>query len=390
MNASIDNFVGLYDGVLGNAMALPRQSVVSRQPCKAVYSLLALTITMLKLPLYLVYYSLPSLRQHPQWTYKQALMNTLLKTFLYHAAVVEMHTPLPLSSNEEENGLVRMKPPSAETFRGSAQDPEIDPSTVAGTWYPKVYKAGDELRHNIILHFHGGAYAICEGSEGDSGYAANLLVAYAGAKVLFPSYRLSSNQGGRFPASLQDAITSYKYLLDLGIPATRITLSGDSAGANLALGLLRYMTEHQDVLSSPSSLLLWSPTTDVEAAQDPRTMDHSRHADTDLLPGNFCAWGALRLIADAPSAAVPYFSPRKHPFLTSVPMWVQIGGLEILYDSAIEFVENTRVKGNSVDLHVEPYANHDILYLGNSTGFNTEAIKAATAAGKFLNDRRDK
>lgn len=95
------------------------------------------------------------------------------------------------------------KPPPAETFRGSTKDHDIK-CVVEGFWYPSTYQKSDELDYNIILHFHGGGYAMCERSAGDSGYAANLLMKYTAAKVLFPSYRLASNRGGRYPASLQD------------------------------------------------------------------------------------------------------------------------------------------------------------------------------------------
>ena len=317
-------------------------------------------------------------------------MNKLFRAFLYHATIVEVHTPQNLRPNVEKDGFVPIRPPPAETFRGSTQDLDIKPSVVEGFWYPRAYQKGDEIEYNILLHFHGGAYAICEGSERNSGYAANLLVKYSAAKVLFPSYRLASNQGGRYPASLQDAITSYKYLINLGIPPGKITLSGDSAGANLAIALLRYITENNRVLPSPSALLLWSPSTDVEAAQNPQNIDQNRHSSTDFLPGQFCAWGAVGLIKDAPSTAAPYFSPKKHPFSTSAPIWIHLGGLEVLYDDGIEFAENMQLHGNVVDLHVEPYANHDILYVGGTTGFEAEAIKAAKLAGEFLNKQSGK
>ena len=311
-------------------------------------------------------------------------MNKLFRKFLYHAAIVEVYTPLDVRPDVEKDGSVRIQPPPAETFCGSAQDLDIKPSVVEGFWYPSAYQEEDEINYNILLHFHGGGYAMCEGNETDSGYAANLLVKYSTAKVLFPSYRLASNQGGRFPASLQDAITSYKYLIDMGIPPSKITVSGDSAGANLAIGLLRYIKECDGVLPSPSALLLWSPTTDLEAAQDPQNINQNRHSSTDFLPGQFCAWGAVGLMKDVPPTAAPYFSPKKHPFPTNVRIWIQLGGLEVLYDDGIEFAENMRLLGNSVELHVELYANHDILYLGGTTGFKAEGIRAAKIAGEFL------
>jgi alpha/beta hydrolase fold len=61
-------------------------------------------------------------------------------------------------------------------------------------------------------------------------------------------YRLSSHPGGRFPAALQDAVTSFQHLLDLGVPALQIILSDDSAGGHLALSLLRYNSDRERCL----------------------------------------------------------------------------------------------------------------------------------------------
>ncbi|RYP67535.1 hypothetical protein DL771_007185 [Monosporascus sp. 5C6A] len=93
------------------------------------------------------------------------------------------------------------------------------------------------------------------------GFASSLLLQSSpGSVVLCPEYRLCSLQGGRFPAALQDAVTTYAYLVnELQIPASDIVLSGDSAGAHLALGLLRYINAHQDTFPEPAAMLLWSP-----------------------------------------------------------------------------------------------------------------------------------
>lgn len=60
-------------------------------------------------------------------------------------------------------------------------------------------------------------------------------------------YRLASNPKARFPAQLQDAISSLQYLLDQGVNPRQIVLSGDSAGANILISLLRYMAGHPEL-----------------------------------------------------------------------------------------------------------------------------------------------
>lgn len=90
---------------------------------------------------------------------------------------------------------------------------------------------------------------------------ASMLLTHTGASHVFmPQYRLSCNKDCQFPAALQDALTAYCYLTQtMHVPADRIVLSGDSAGGNLVLSLLRYLAEFGDALKlgSPRAAWLW-------------------------------------------------------------------------------------------------------------------------------------
>lgn len=106
----------------------------------------------------------------------------------------------------------------------------------------------------------GGAFVINDGRIDDTGFLAKTFLKYSSVSTVFtPQYRLASN-GGRFPAHLQDAITTYHHLIKtLGIDPAKIIISGDSAGANIALALLRYLVEYgeQNGLQSPGCAWLW-------------------------------------------------------------------------------------------------------------------------------------
>ena len=80
----------------------------------------------------------------------------------------------------------------------------------------------------------------------------------------------------------------------------------------------------------------------------------------------------------------PYFSPLDHAFSTPTPLWIHVGGLEILYDEGVRFADVMKKKGNRVEIHVEPLANHDSLYVGHLIGFAAEAENAVRLAGEFL------
>ena len=278
-------------------------------------------------------------------------------------------------------------PTKAERYVDILNDSKVKPEKLGGTWYPGAYEVGDQ--QDVVLHFHGGAYVLGTGRADDAGFPAKMLHKHSNAKIFMPQYRLSSNPGGKFPAALQDAVSAYQYLLDAGVPPSKIVVSGDSAGANLALALLRYISEQDDLLPSPTAAWLWSPWVDLAKAADSRSYESHRNYGTDFINGNFVAWGSRTYVPDSMSASHPYISPINQPFKSKTPLWIQTGGLEVLYDDDVKLADNMRgVEGNKVELVVEPYAPHDVILLGDKLGFVAEAERLTKKAVEFLKHER--
>ena len=215
-----------------------------------------------------------------------------------------------------------------------------------------------------------------------------LTSAFPSSKILILQYRFGTKNGGRHPAALQDAITAYLYLLERGIPAVQIVISGDAAGGNLVLALLRYISERNSgYLPSPAASLLWSPWINLRAAADSGYIAENRHAKTDFLTENFVHWGIETYISGPIRAGTkdPYVSPFGHPFICKTPIWIQVGGNEVLCDEGIQFAQDMQdVKGNIATVYVEPYANHDIFHHGALSGFEIEAKRCVEQARQFL------
>jgi acetyl esterase/lipase len=76
------------------------------------------------------------------------------------------------------------------------------------------------------------------------------------ALTFLAQYRVANTPATRFPAALQDAVTFYSQLLDLGIPAKNVVIAGDSAGGNLVLALLRYIEANPTLIPHPRGVLL--------------------------------------------------------------------------------------------------------------------------------------
>ncbi|KAL8845151.1 MAG: hypothetical protein Q9176_000319 [Flavoplaca citrina] len=364
-------------------------SVIPYHPFKALYVLIITLSVALRGPFWFLYLVPRFLRQHPSWTLRQSFMVQLLKVFLHHTSLVRAHPHWSLLPGAEKERYERISPSEKDVYHGVLNDREIKPVEVGGTWYPTVYGPGDAKRKAVILHFHGGAFVVGDGRKSDFGHGAGLLTSHTDCWVLGLQYRISSNPGCRFPAALQDAVTAYQSLLDRGIPASSIIVSGDSAGANLAIALLRYMTDHPDVLPKPKAALLWCAWVNPGHCLNPKPCSSNRNHGTDYLADSFPEWG-VRAYAPAPlDATGPYISPMNHPFrCEGVPMWVQFGEMEILADDIVKFAEGMReIGGNEVELHEDKGAPHDILLLGAVLGFQDTTENMARAMGKWLREK---
>ena len=370
-------------------MAFSVRSILPYQPFKAVYLLFAIVFSLPCVPVWLLYYLPRFLRQNPKWTFKQAFLVRLVKTINHHLCNIEYRPGQTLLPGAEKQAFVKIQPSKKDIYRGPVIDKEIKPVEVGGTWYPDLYNPNDPSRKAVIIHFHGGAFVQGNGRKEDLGHGAGLLTKHTATQVFAPQYRLSTDPGCRAPCALQDAITAYQYVLELGVPSSSIVISGDSAGGNLALCFLRYIVEHEDILPKPRAALLFCPWVDPAACRDPYYCSKNRNYKSDFLVNAFPNWG-LRTYAPPPlDPTDPYISPGRHPFnAKGVPIWIQVGSSEILADDVTRFAEKMRaIEGNELDLHEDVDCPHDIFILGDKIGFDQEATRMAKAMGEWLKDK---
>jgi acetyl esterase/lipase len=365
--------------------------LITFQPFKALYVLISILYELARFPLWVLLYTLPAGRPHPQWTLQQAIRMRVVKLFLKHISAIRVKTPLSLLPGKEGDRFSVVKPQDDWAYKGPAVDAEIKPEAIGGTWTPEALQRSQVDDADVVLHFHGGAFVIGNGRDEDTGFLANTFLKHGRVTHVFtPAYRLSSNPGGRFPAALQDAITAYLHLTEkLQIPASRITISGDSAGGNVALALLRYINEHGKSLGMPwpGCVWLWSPWVNVDAAMDQKSMLKSPQYATDYLGPTFGHWGAST-VAVKHSPQDPYLSPLGKPFESKSPIFVQTGRAEVLYEDDCQIAKEYQAEGATVKLLVQPKCPHDIILTGPIIGFAKEAQEAAKQAGEFLRANR--
>ena len=118
--------------------------------------------------------------------------------------------------------MERVAVPEGVTFEAGAA------GGIPGWWCrPQAAQPGA-----VVLHIHGGWF-----NWGSAKAYRNLvgqLAVHTGAVAFAPDYRLAPEHP--FPAAVEDVRASYFGLLELGYK--KIAITGDSAGGNLALGLL--------------------------------------------------------------------------------------------------------------------------------------------------------
>ncbi|PLB54049.1 alpha/beta-hydrolase [Aspergillus steynii IBT 23096] len=336
-------------------------------------------------------------RNHHGWSYQQVAAASFLKAFLRTFTTLRIKWPLSLKPHHESTRFVVIDPATPDLYSGVATDKHIKPDRIGGTWYPEPYTPQTSLRENqhVVLHFHGGSYILGDGRTSSCGFLAKSFLEYTPTRfILCPQYRLATHHHSRFPAQLQDAITSYFYLLHtLRIPASQIILSGDSSGAHLALALLRYINEfnNTDFLPVPKCAWLWSPWCDVPAAVNASAWTRSENYKTEYIPGSFPAWGARSFLGDLEitEPVERYLAPLWHPFRVPCPVLVGTGNREVLFHEHERLVE---VLGEYVDREFEPGVElvvadkvpHDVFMIGWIMDFKEEARDCAVRAGKFV------
>lgn len=351
--------------------------------------------SLLHLPLLAAAYLQPERRQDPDWTYRQAICNSVLKAFLDAFAFCRIKPSLSLRPGLERDRFILIEPSKPELYKGIAQDKEVKPETVGATWYPKRLPVDFIIPEggHIVLHLHGGSYIMGDGRTASCRFLAKNLLSHTPARyVLSLQYRLAGHPKGRFPAQLQDAISAYSYMIHtLHIPPSRIILSGDSAGGHLVLALLRYIVnfEGKSLLPAPKCSWLWSPWCDVPAGADIKAWINSPKYHTEYTPGSLQAWGAKNFLRNLhlTTPVEEYVAPIKHPFLLPSPIFIVSGGREVLFEEHLrlsQVFQSIPENMSSVKFYMEDKVPHDVLMIGWIMNFREEARLCALQAGEFV------
>lgn len=236
-------------------------------------------------------------------------------------------------------------------------------------WWAKPQRSEEGA---AILHVHGGWFNL--GNAKAFRNFAGHIASNAGVNAFIPEYRLAPEHP--FPAAVRDLEACYRGLIDEGI--TRIALTGDSAGGNLALVLLSLVSAGGSQNSvAPVGAVVFSPITDLALTG----ASFETRAEADLFFTKSQAAGLLRSYLGTTDPKNSLASPLYADLSGLPPVRVHVGDAEVLLDDSRRYVE--RAVASGVDAVLDLWMGMPHGFVTNTRGFNA-AAQALKATGAFL------
>jgi epsilon-lactone hydrolase len=221
----------------------------------------------------------------------------------------------------------------------------VDMGGLCGEW--SIVPGSDASR--VLLFFHGGGY--CSGSIVSHRRMVTEAGRAAEVRTFAVAYRLAPEHP--FPAAYDDALRAWRFLRNEGIPAGRIAVGGDSAGAGLTMGLISRLRDAHEEL--PVCAWLVSPWTDLTMSGSTLS---TKNAVDPIIHKEY-----LNELADAYlPRGIDRQDPRVSPLyadLTSFPpLLIQVGSAETLLDDATRFASAAGAADIPVTVEVWPHMIH--------------------------------
>ncbi len=255
---------------------------------------------------------------------------------------------------------------------GKIEGARVEEIDVAGIATERIVP-DTEISGRTLLYLHGGGYAVC-GPRTHRRLVAG-LARRSKARAFVIDYRLAPEHP--FPAAVEDACKAYRWLLSEGTDPARMTIAGDSAGGGLALALLMSLRDAGEPLPAGAALL--SPWTDLAASG----WSHLTHARRDPMLSVDGLLLAARHYLQGASPTTPLASPLYGEFGRLPPLFIHVGGNEILLDDSLRLAEKARAAGVAVEVKVWP----DLPHVFQAAGFLPEARLSLAEIGGWLEGR---
>jgi acetyl esterase/lipase len=221
-----------------------------------------------------------------------------------------------------------------------------------------------------LLYFHGGGYVL-----GGLNTHRQLVAKIARASRM-PALNVDYRQlpKAHFTETLDDAVESYRYLLEQGFQADRIIVCGDSAGGGLAFRLA--LATRERGLPMPGSISAISPWADFDSTT--RNAHPNRNRDAYLLA--HCMEIIVQRGFAVNGQVDPTWSAVNHDFTDLPPVLIQVGSTECLLPDAEKLAELCAKAHIPIRLQIWDRAPH-VHHMGSD--LLADARAAIDHLGKF-------
>ncbi len=267
-----------------------------------------------------------------------------------HEAIIE--SMKSQQSGHAPSTIAEMRAGMAEMvgyFEGLDFPPDVKQEPVLAAGVPGFWFTPPSPRPRAaILYLHGGGYVM--GSVATHRSLIARIARASGVRCLALDYRLAPEHP--FPAGIEDACASYRWLQAEGIPASGIVIAGDSAGGGLTLGTLVALRDAGEKL--PAAAVCISPLADLELTGDSAT----RGDIDDPMVGREATFVMAEAYLQGSSARDPRASPIHADFKGFPPLRIEVGTREILLDDAKRVAARARAAGVDVELELGDGLTH--------------------------------
>jgi acetyl esterase/lipase len=245
---------------------------------------------------------------------------------------------------------------------------ELEQTVLAGTPALRVVAPG-AAEEPGILYMHGGGFAV--GSALSNQDLLARLSHAAAVAAIGIDYPLLPD--ARFPVALEATVAAYGELAERG----PIVLAGSSAGGGLALSTA--LSLRDSGRPPPAGLACLSPWFDLTVSAPSLTAA----ADDDWLGRETLALAADAYL-DGREPTDPIASPLHADLSGLPPIFLQVGGSEILLDDASRLADAARRAATPVELEVCPGMFHNFHLFASRLGPGATALERA---GGWIGER---
>lgn len=221
---------------------------------------------------------------------------------------------------------------------------------------------------NIIMYIHGGGFV--SGSASASKGYSSMLAKYSGCKVIAVDYALAPKYP--FPHGFNDCFNAFCQIVRL-YPEAKITLVGESAGANLCLALGLKVKNMNKV----SCIIVHSPFVDFTGY-----LDRTEHEIDDFTVKQGCLKPLKQIYIGNNEADNPFISPIFGDYVGFPPTFITCDYNETLYADAKALYKKCEQAGVDVELIEMKGTFHAFAPIGTGSPETKQILKENIA---FMN-----